>query len=119
MHYGHTRAACFQHVLIGREALVYLVEPDQMDVDGFNLLGFWSRLGTDSICPTTGKVTSQAEIPYLVVLARFSALAHLIGDLPSNMIASKVERVLFIRLNRHLVDEVHELTPRTHMHELR
>ena len=39
----------------------------------------------------------------------FSALAHLIGDLRSNMFASKVERMMFIRLNRHLVDEVHEL----------
>ena len=39
----------------------------------------------------------------------FSALAHLIGDLRSNMSASKVERMMFIRLNRHLVDEVREL----------
>ena len=39
----------------------------------------------------------------------FSALAHLIGDLRSNMLATKVERMMFIRLNRHLVDEVHEL----------
>ena len=38
----------------------------------------------------------------------FSALAQLIGDLRSNMLASKVERMI-IRLNRHLVDEVHEL----------
>ena len=33
----------------------------------------------------------------------FSALAHLIGDLRSNMLASKVERMMFIRLNKHLV----------------
>ena len=33
----------------------------------------------------------------------FSALAHLIGDLRSNMLASKVERVMFVRLNMHLV----------------
>ena len=38
-----------------------------------------------------------------------SALAHLIGNLRSNMLASKVERMMFIRLNMHLVDEVHEL----------
>ena len=31
----------------------------------------------------------------------FSALARLIGDLRSNIIASKVERMMFIRLNRH------------------
>ena len=39
----------------------------------------------------------------------FLARAHLIGDLRSNMLASKVERMMFIRLNRHLIDEVHEL----------
>ena len=93
-------------------------------MDDFNLVGFWSRRGTDSVCPTTGKVTSSAEMQYLAFLARlhhgvdattcqaeriFLALAHLIGDLRSNMLASKVERMMFIRLNRHLVDEVHEL----------
>ena len=39
----------------------------------------------------------------------FSALARLIGDVRSNMLARKVERMMFIRLNRHLVGEVHEL----------
>ena len=39
----------------------------------------------------------------------FFALAHSIGDLRTNMIASKVKRMMSIRLNRHLVDEVHEL----------
>ena len=37
-----------RRVMISRELLVYLAEPDQIDVDGFNLLGFWSRRGTDS-----------------------------------------------------------------------
>ena len=92
-------------------------------MDGFNLLGSWSRRGTDSACPTTGKVTSPSEIPYLGFLARlchgveaticqadrnFSALANLIGDLRSNMLASKVERMMFIRLNKHKVDEVRD-----------
>ena len=49
----------------------------------------------------------------------FSALAHLIGDLRSNMPASKVERVVFIRLNRHLVvTRSTSWTPRTRRHEL-
>ena len=39
----------------------------------------------------------------------FLALSHLIGDLRTNMLASKVKRMMFIRLNRHLVDGVHEL----------
>ena len=59
-------------------------------------------------------------MPYLAFLARlyhgveatscqaernFSALANLIGDLRSNMLASKVERMMYIRLNKHMVDE--------------
>ena len=39
----------------------------------------------------------------------FSALAHLIDDLRSRMLASKFERMMIIRLNRHLIDEVREL----------
>ena len=112
-----------RRVMISRELLVYLAEPDQIDVDGFNLLGFWSRRGTDSAWPTTGTVTSPAEMPFLAFLARlyhgveatscqagrnFSALAHLIGDLRRNMLASKVERMMFIRLNKHMVDDVRD-----------
>ena len=110
-----------RRVMISRELLVYLAEPDKIDVDGFNLLVFWSRRGTDSACPTTGTVTSPAKMPYLAFLARlyhgvdaascqaesnFSALANLIGDLRSKMLASKVERTMYIRLNQHMFDEV-------------
>ena len=113
-----------RRVLIARELLVHLTEPDQIDVDDFNLLGFWSRQDTGSVCPTTGKVTSPAEMPYLAFLARLYhgveatscqaercllALAHLVGQLHSNMIAREVERTIFVRLNRHMVDEVREL----------
>ena len=59
-----------RRVMISRELLVYLAEPDQIDLDGFNLLGFWSRRGTDSPWPTTGMVTSPADMPYLAFLAR-------------------------------------------------
>ena len=103
---------------------MYLAEQGQLDVDAVNLLGFRNRRGTDSVCPTTSTVTSPAEMPYLAFIARLyhgieatscqaernsSALAHLIGDLHSRMLASKVERTMFIRLNRHLIDEIREL----------
>ena len=49
----------------------------------------------------------------------FSAFAHVIGDLRSHMRASKVERMMFIRLNRHLVvTRSTSWTPRTNRHEL-
>ena len=101
---------------------MYLAEEDQVDVDDFNLLGFWNRRGTDSLCPTTGKATSPAEMPYLAFIPRlyhgieatscqaernFSALADLTGDLRSTMLAYKVERIMFI--NRYLVDGVRQL----------
>ena len=62
-------------------------------------------------------------MPYLAFLARlhdgveatscqaernFAALANLIGDLRSSMLASKVERIMLIRLNKHMVDEVRD-----------
>ena len=93
-------------------------------MDAFNFLGFWNRRGNDSVCRTTSTVKSPAEMPYLEFIPRLyrgieatngqaernvSALAHLIGDLRSRMLASKVERIMFIRLNRYLIDEVHEL----------
>ena len=64
-----------------------------------------------------------SDMPYLAFLARlyhgvevtncqaeriFSALANLIGDMRSNMLASKVERMVFIRLNKHMFDEVRD-----------
>ena len=110
-----------RRVLIGREVLVYLAEQGQLDVDALNLLEFWNRRGTDSVCPTTSTVTSPAEMPNLEFIARlyhgikatscqaernFSVLAHLIGDLRSRMLVRKVECMMFIRLSRHLIDEV-------------
>ena len=60
-----------RRVLIGRERLVYMAEQDQLDVDAFNLLGFWNRRGTDSVvCPTTITVTSPVEMPYLAFIVR-------------------------------------------------
>ena len=59
-----------RRVLIGREVLVYLAEQGQLDVDVFNLLEFWNRRGTDSVCTTASTVTSPAEMPYLAFIAR-------------------------------------------------
>ena len=113
-----------RRVLIGRGVLVYLAEQDQLDVGAFSPLGFGNRRGTDSVCSTTGTVTSPAEMPYLAFIDRlyhgteatscqavqmFSALAHLIDDLRSRMLANKLECMMFIRQNRLLIDEVREL----------
>ena len=115
-------------VLIWREVLMYWAEQGQLNVDAFNLLVLWNRRGTDSVCPTTSTVTSPVEMSYLVFIARlyhgteatscqaernFSALAHFVGDLRSSMLASKVERMMFIRLTRSA-----SWTPLSRRHEL-
>ena len=41
--------------------------------------------------------------------AFFSALTYLIGDLCSRVLASKVERMMFIRLKRYLIDKISDL----------
>eukprot|EP00903_Cladosiphon_okamuranus_P011710 g11013.t1 len=94
-----------RRVLIEREILVYLAEQPQLDVDGFNLIGFWNRRGTDSVCAATGQVTSPADMPYLAFIARlhlgieatscqaernFSALAHLVGAAASGKDCNQV-----------------------------
>ena len=98
---------------------MYLAEHGKLDVDAFNLLGFWNRWRTDSVCLPTSMVMSPAKLPYLAFITRlyhgieatscqaelfFSALAYLTGDLRSRMLTIKVERMMFIRLNRHLLD---------------
>ena len=57
-----------RRVLIGREVLMYLADPGQLDVSAFNLLGFWNWQSTDSVCPTTSTVTSPAEMSYLAFI---------------------------------------------------
>ena len=101
-----------------------LGEQGQLDVDAFNLVGCWSRRGTDSVCPTRSMVVSGGNavsgIYHSVVHhgiestscqaeREFSELAHLIGDLRSSMLTSKDERMMFIRLNTHLIDEVRQV----------
>ena len=55
---------------------------------------------------------AMKDVPWYLsrmVVATIYQHANLIGNLRSNMLASKVERMLFIRLNKHMVDEVRDL----------
>ena len=124
-----------RRTLMGLELLVYSAEEDQADVDGFvGLLGFWHRKGTARFCPTTGKILSPADMPYLTVIARlfhaidatscqaernFSSLAHPIGDMCSNMLPANVERIMFVRLNKQFIEEVKELDAAVMLEQVR
>ena len=109
-----------RRTLVSRELLVYLAEEEQAGVDGFDLLEPWHREGTVSICPATEKIPAPVDTPCLAVIARlfhavdatscqaernFSPLAHLIGDLRSNILPAKVEWMVFVRLNKQFIIE--------------
>ena len=92
---------------------MYVAEGTQPEEDDFSLLEFWARRSRASTCAATGEV--EPGLPYLALIARlyhgikstscqaernFSTLSNLIGSLRSSMLPSKVERMMFLRLNR-------------------
>ena len=92
-----------RRVLIGRE-VVYLAEQGQLDVDASTCRGlgiggaptaYARRRARSSSC---GNAVSKAT--NCQSKRNFSALANLIGYLRSRMLASEVERMVFIWLNR-------------------
>ena len=48
---GPRAAVTERRVLIRREVLVYLVEQSQLDVDAFNLQGFWNQRAPTAYTP--------------------------------------------------------------------
>ena len=113
-----------RRVLIGREALVYLAEQGQLDVWmpstfwGFESAGHRHRMpdgehghisGGNAYLAFIARLYYGIEATSCQAKRNISALAHLMGDLRSRMLASKVERMMFIPLNRHLIDEVRDM----------
>ena len=98
---------------------MYLAEDAHPEEDNFSLLAYWRRRSKPSACAETGEV--KAGLPYLALTARlyhgiestssqsernFSALGFLIGSLRNSMLPAKVERMMFLRLNRLYIPEV-------------
>ena len=102
---------------------MYVAEDTQPEEDDFSLFEFWARRSRTSTCAATGEV--EPGLPYLALIARpyhgiestscqaernFSTLSTLIGSLRSSMLTSKkVERMMFLRLNRLFIPEVRAL----------
>ena len=100
-------AAVRRAALIGKELRLYMAEDVQ---PAFSLLEFWKR--------------SRTGMPFLALIARlyngiestscqaernFSALAFLIGHLRSTTAPGKVERQMFLRLNRLFIQDIKAL----------
>ena len=108
--------------VIERELRMYVAEDPTPEEDDFSLLDFWLRRSKATTCAETGEV--EAGLPYLALIARlyhaidstscqaernFSALALLIRTMRSSMLPHKVERMMFLRLNRLVIPEVKAL----------
>lgn len=105
--------------LIIREPRIYQVEADQPEEEDVSLLGFWPRTTASTTCTSTGE--AQVAMPPLALLAllfhgvectscqaerNVSAPSNIIGTLRSSMLPDKVERMVFLRLNRLFIPEV-------------
>ena len=108
--------------IVERELRMYLAEDPAEEEYDFSLLEFWQRRSKPRTCAETGEV--EPGLPHLALIARlfhgiestscqaernFSALAFLIGSLRSSMLPGKVERLMFLRLNRLYIPEVKAL----------
>ncbi|CAN0247882.1 unnamed protein product [Ascophyllum nodosum] len=108
--------------IIEKEMWMYLAEDPHLEENDFSLLHFWLRRSKASTCAETGEV--EAGLPYLALIARlyngieftncqaernFLALSFLISSLRSSISPGKVERLMFLRLNRALIPEVKAL----------
>lgn len=114
--------AAKRRAIIDRELRMYLAEDPAQEEDDFSLLEFWLRRSKPRTCAETGEV--EAGLPYLALIARlyhgiestscqaernFSDLAFLIGNLRSSMLPGKVERMMFLRLNRLFIPDIKAL----------
>ena len=102
---------------------MYLAEDPHLEENDFSLLQVWLRRSKPSTCAeTAGEV--EAGLPYLALIARlyngiestscqaemnFSALSFRIGSLRSSFSPGKVERLMFLRLNRLFIPEAKAL----------
>ena len=108
--------------IIEKEMWMYLAEDLHLEENDFTLLQFWLRRSKASTCAETGEV--EAGLSYLALIARlyngieftscqaernFSALSFLISSLRSSISPGKVERLMFLWLNRALIPEVKAL----------
>lgn len=100
-----------------REFNAYMKEAAPSNNSDFDLLQYWATRSVDGIDPS-GKVVAPARWPHIGLLARlyagvdttscqaernFSALKHVVSDMRAGTLPHKVEKMLLLRLNRHLI----------------
>ena len=100
-----------------REMAAYMKEATPKNDSMFDFLQYWEARGTDGVDPS-GKVVVPARWSHIELLARlyadidttscqaernFSALKQVLSDMRAGTLARKTEKMLLLRLNRHLI----------------
>ena len=102
-----------------REMAAYMKEAATKNDSKFDFLYSWEARGTGGVDPS-GKVVVPARLPHIGLLARlyagidttscqaeriFSALKQVLSDMRASVLAHKTEKMMLLRLNRHLIPE--------------
>ncbi|CAM9735456.1 unnamed protein product [Pylaiella littoralis] len=100
-----------------REFAAYMKEAAATNDAKFDLLKYWNARGVDGV-DASGNVVAPARWPHLSLLARvyagvdttscqaernFSALKQVLSDMRAGTLPRKIEQMLLLRLNRHLI----------------
>ena len=100
-----------------RDMAAYMKEAAPKNDSKFDFLQCWEARGTDGVDPS-GKVVVPARWPHIGLLARLyagidttscqaernvSALKQVLSDMRAGTLAHKTEKMLLLRLNRHLI----------------
>ena len=96
--------------LIGKELRLYMAEDVQPKETAFSLLEFWKRRRTGMpFLALIARLYNGIESTSCQAERNFSALAFLIGHLCSTTAPGKVERLMFLRLNRLFIPDIKAL----------
>ena len=103
-------AAVRRAALIGKELPLYMAEDVQPEETAFSLLEFWKRMRTGMpFLALIARLYNGIESTSCQAERNFSALAFLIGHLRSTTAPGKVERLMFLRLNRLFIPDIKAL----------
>ena len=93
------------------------VEAALTNISEFDLLEYWRARAVDGL-DGSGKIVAPARWPHVGLVARvfagidttsclaernFSSLKLVVSDLRASLGAEEIEKILFLRLNRHLI----------------
>ena len=106
----HKESAVRRAALIGKELRLYMAEDVQPEETAFSLLEFWKRRRTGMpFLALIARLYTGIESTSCQAERNFSALAFLIGHLRSTTAPGKVERLMFLRLNRLFIPDIKAL----------